>query len=599
MENTIVKIAIYPYSGSQNHGCEALARGIARELKGNTVGINCSPLVVSCEKEKGIVLQNYIKLIQWILKNTKMNIALIPHVVWNQNDDRSVLQYIARQFKKNKKRLCVIEDCNCMELKAYISQLRFLVCARTHASIAAYSSCVPTLVVGYSVKSKGIAKDLFGTYDNYVISAQELQNLNDLSEKFLWIYEHGEEIKKRLKLVLPSYLETVANSGKIVKRFAASFKTQSTHIQITDKKQCCGCYACENICPTNALLMSKDAEGFMYPKIDLSRCISCGKCEVVCPMCKMEQLKETFPVAYGATSKDPEIVSASSSGGIFSLLAQEVIDEGGFVFGACFNEKKEVVHSYTNQIKEIERFRTSKYSQSIIGDTYRKVKELLDKDNLVYFSGTPCQVYGLKLYLGKEYSNLILQDLICHGNPSPLVLKKYLEYIEKENGEKIDKINFRDKRSGWYNYKVSFSGKERSCVQHFQENIYMQLFLKNYSLRPSCYSCHFKGIQRISDITLGDFWGIENVYPDFSKNRGVTLVILQSKRGERLFGKIKANVIYKEAPLPQAVLPNVSMYRSPNQPQNRNCLFENLEMMDFKMLVEAILSNKIPYDIEK
>ena len=127
----------------------------------------------------------------------------------------------------------------------------------------------------------------------------------------------------------------------------------------------------------------------------------------------------------------------------------------------------------------------------------------------------------------------------------------------------------------------------------------MQLFLKNYSLRPSCYSCHFKGIQRISDITLGDFWGIENVYPDFSKNRGVTLVILQSKRGERLFGKIKANVIYKEAPLPQAVLPNVSMYRSPNQPQNRNCLFENLEMMDFKMLVEAILSNKIPYDIEK
>ena len=451
-----MKIAIYPYSGSQNHGCEALARGIARELKGNTVGINCSPLVVSCEKEKGIVLQNYIKLIQWILKNTKMNIALIPHVVWNQNDDRSVLQYIARQFKKNRKRLCVIEDCNCMELKAYISQLRFLVCARTHASIAAYSSYVPTLVVGYSVKSKGIAKDLFGTYDNYVISAQELQNLNDLSEKFLWIYEHGEEIKKRLKLVLPSYLETVANSGKIVKRFAASFKTQSTHIQITDKKQCCGCYACENICPTNALLMSKDAEGFMYPKIDLSRCISCGKCEVVCPMCKMEQLKETFPVAYGATSKDPEIVSASSSGGIFSLLAQEVIDEGGFVFGACFNEKKEVVHSYTNQIKEIERFRTSKYSQSIIGDTYRKVKELLDKDNLVYFSGTPCQVYGLKLYLGKEYSNLILQDLICHGNPSPLVLKKYLEYIEKENGEKIDKINFRDKRSGFSTFKKIF-----------------------------------------------------------------------------------------------------------------------------------------------
>ena len=175
-------------------------------------------------------------------------------------------------------------------------------------------------------------------------------------------------------MVLPSYLETVANFGKIVKRFASSLRIQSTHIQITDKKQCCGCYACENICSTNALLMSKDAEGFMYPKIDLSRCVSCGKCEVVCPMRKIGQLKETFPVAYGATSKDPEIVSSSSSGGIFSLLAQEIIDKGGFVFGACFSEKKEVVHSYTNQKKEIERFRTSKYSQSIIGDTYKKQK---------------------------------------------------------------------------------------------------------------------------------------------------------------------------------------------------------------------------------
>lgn len=175
-------------------------------IEGNTVGINVSPLIMSCEKKEGITKQNYIELINYIIKKTDMNVALIPHVVWENNDDRIPLKELYEKFK-NTNRICLINDCNCMELKGYISKCRFFVGARTHATIAAYSTCVPTLVVGYSIKAKGIAKDIFGTYDNYVLPVQSLLQKNDLVNAFLWIYNSEDKIKVHLKKCMPDYID--------------------------------------------------------------------------------------------------------------------------------------------------------------------------------------------------------------------------------------------------------------------------------------------------------------------------------------------------------------------------------------------------------
>lgn len=173
-------------------------------IKNNTVGINVSPLIISCEQQEGITKENYIRLIEFIIQKTNMNVALIPHVVWNNNDDRKPLFELYKKFE-NTNRVCMINDCNCMQLKGYIARCRFFIGARTHATIAAYSSCVPTLVVGYSIKAKGIAKDIFGTYENYVIPVQSFQKKDDLKNTFIWIYEHEKMIKEHLNNVMPEY----------------------------------------------------------------------------------------------------------------------------------------------------------------------------------------------------------------------------------------------------------------------------------------------------------------------------------------------------------------------------------------------------------
>lgn len=188
-------------------------------IKDNTVGINVSPLIMSCEKNVGITKQNFIELIDYIIKNTDMNIALIPHVVWENNDDRIPLNELYEKFKATN-RVCIIKDCNCMELKGFISRCRFFIGARTHATIAAYSTCVPTLVVGYSIKAKGIAKDIFGTYDNYVLPVQSLSHKNDLTDSFLWMYNHENKIKEYLKNIMPNYIDKAMIAQEKIKQLS-------------------------------------------------------------------------------------------------------------------------------------------------------------------------------------------------------------------------------------------------------------------------------------------------------------------------------------------------------------------------------------------
>lgn len=356
-------------------------------------------------------------------------------------------------------------------------------------------------------------------------------------------------------------------------------------IEITDKTKCCGCHACYNICPKGAIKMQQDEKGFEYPVIDKEKCINCGLCEKVCPIINNKQI-ENEPRAYACYNKDLNIRMKSSSGGIFTLLAEEILNKGGVVFGASFNTKFEVEHIMVEKTEELEKLRGSKYTQSKIGETYKKAKEILEEGRYVLFTGTPCQIEGLKSYLRKEYDKLYTQDIICHGVPSPKVWKKYIKYREKIDNEKPKKISFRNKDNGWKLFNTKFEYKNFSYKQNQNEDKFMQAFLKNTILRDSCYNCSFKKLNRISDITLADFWGIQNIMPELDDNKGTSLVIVNSKKGQELFENIKEKIIYKNVDIQEAIKYNMSMIESAKMDKNRKKFFENLDKLDFDKLVK-------------
>lgn len=337
-------------------------------------------------------------------------------------------------------------------------------------------------------------------------------------------------------------------------------------ISIVNKNICCGCYACAQICPRQCIVMKEDSEGFSYPQIDKLKCIDCKLCEEVCPMVNQIEGGNSLQT-YAARNRDEKIREESSSGGVFSLLAEFIIKQGGVVFGAKFNDNWEVIHDYTENIEGLSAFRGSKYVQSKILDNFIKVKKNLKDGRNVLFSGTPCQIAGLRTYLRKDYDNLFLIDIICHGVPSPLVWREYIKYVLGKESERdsivlspkdISKISFRDKTKGWKKYKfvligksvLKFSKDTKMCFsknvildETFDKNLFMQGFLSNQFLRPSCYSCKFKSGRSGSDITIGDFWGIENYYPDFDDDNGASSIIINSDKGLNLYKNIDVESI--------------------------------------------------------
>ena len=293
-------------------------------------------------------------------------------------------------------------------------------------------------------------------------------------------------------------------------------------IEIKNKSQCCGCAACVQRCPRLCISLKEDKEGFLYPVVDKENCIDCGLCEKVCPELNVAQERVPLNV-YAVKHKDEEIRMKSSSGGVFTLLAEQIIDEGGVVFGARFDEYWEVMHDYTETKDGLAAFRGSKYVQSKIGNTYQQAEVFLKQGRKVMFTGTPCQIAGLKRFLRKEYRNLLAVDLVCHGVPSPRVWRMYLKEISR--GENITEVNFRSKDVGWKKYKVVVNGKDNLINEPFYENAFMQAFLRNFILRPSCYQCLAKSGKSGADVTIGDFWGIENVLPEFDDDKGCGLIL--------------------------------------------------------------------------
>lgn len=276
---------------------------------------------------------------------------------------------------------------------------------------------------------------------------------------------------------------------------------------------------------------------------------------------------------YVCYCKNEDIRRESSSGGIFYLLAEKVIKDDGVVFAARFTADFTVIHEKCESVSDIHHFMGSKYLQSHIGNMFSEIRYELNNDRKVLFTGTPCQVAGLKTYLRKVYENLILVDFVCHGVPAPLLWKKYLD--EQFNGRSITKINFRNKSDGWQDFCLKIEFTDGKCYKKSQyDDLYMRGFLKNLTLRPSCYKCHFKPSQD-ADITLSDFWGVQKLAPDFYDNKGVSLIMLHSLKGKQLFETIKQTCRYKEVDLPIVKKSNPSYFHSVKKPEERQILMSS------------------------
>lgn len=366
-------------------------------------------------------------------------------------------------------------------------------------------------------------------------------------------------------------------------------------IEIKNKVNCCGCHACYSICPVKAIKMERDEKGFEYPVVDKEKCINCGLCEKACPIINNKNSDKTKKdiKAYACMNKDLQTRMKSSSGGIFTLIAEDILSLNGVVFGASFNENFEVVHSYIEKKEDIYKFQGSKYVQSKIGDTYKKAKEFLESDRYVLFTGTPCQIEGLYQYLQKDYDKLYTQDLICHGVPSPKVWNKYLEEKNEKYKGNPKEISFREKeKSGWQNFGMKIEYQNDIYLSKHSEDVYMKAFLRDICLRDSCYNCNFKKKVRNSDITLADFWGIGNIDKELNDDKGTSLVIINSKDGQDLFEKVKENLIYKVVDFEEAIKYNPNMTKSAKIQNKRKSFFNNLEDNDLKNLVKKYTKKK-------
>ncbi len=345
-------------------------------------------------------------------------------------------------------------------------------------------------------------------------------------------------------------------------------------INILKKEDCVGCNACVQRCPKHCILMEEDEQGFLYPKVDLEKCIECHLCEKVCPV--INQSEPCKPLhTYAARNKDSEIQRSSSSGGVFFALVNYVIKEKrGVVFGARFNDKWEVVHDYAETLEDAKVFKGSKYVQSRIGDNFKFVEDFLESGRTVLFSGTHCQITGLKLFLRKDYKDqLILVDVACHGVPSPMIWRNYLIYVSPNNNcsvENILDVSFRDKKNGWENYGIRIGYNKDSSIDYLFEpmlnNLYMQGFLKDLYLRPSCYSCPAKCGKSHSDITLADFWGITTSYPEYFAEGYYSLLLANSVRGHEVICALP-DVTTREADYAVALSSNPAIEHSARIPK--------------------------------
>ncbi len=360
---------------------------------------------------------------------------------------------------------------------------------------------------------------------------------------------------------------------------------------LASRYHCTGCGACVNICSVKALKMKRDFEGFLYPELDSTKCVTCHLCEKACPADNPQlNQKYSFPKAYWAYAKSNDICQKSSSGGIFTLLAEVILLQGGVVYGAGYDSQFNVIHRRIDRKEDLYQLRTSKYVQSDTGSIYKDVQNELKFGRPVLFTGTPCQVAALKSYLGNEYPNLFTQDIICHGVPSPGVWQEYLEQVHCSKGKTIMSISFRDKTVGWNDFSMKVQYDDGSSYRELAvKDPFERAFLANLILRPSCHQCQYKTLNRCSDITLADYWGVEIVHPELKNQQGVSLVLIQSAKGQKVFEKISEYSNHGETNCERAVRMNAGCLKSPAIPPRRQDFFKEWTNGNLPKLVSCCL----------
>lgn len=364
------------------------------------------------------------------------------------------------------------------------------------------------------------------------------------------------------------------------------------------KEDCCGCDACYNICPTDCIKMLDDNEGFWYPEVEKAECIECRACIDVCPAIENASTNGALedPEVIACYSLDEDNRLKSTSGGLFMEMATSIIKENGVVFGALYNEKHLVEHYYVDNLEGLDKLRQSKYLQSRVGFSFRNVKRFLEEGRKVLFAGTPCHVAGLRNYLSKDYENLFLVDFLCRGVISPKAYEQFLISLEKQYNSKIKKVWFKNKTYGWHRFstKVIFENGAEYTKDRYTD-VYMRGYLEGpLYLRPSCHTCKYKTLPRYSDVSLGDFWGIEKIKLHLDQDKGTSIFMVNSNKAKIMLNQIKSNLVYENALVDDIYLGNTALTESAllseKLKEKREQFFKHYLEEDFFELVERVLS---------
>ena len=380
------------------------------------------------------------------------------------------------------------------------------------------------------------------------------------------------------------------NPAKVIKE-NIKWSRENTHQPSILGVKCNGCKICSLICPVSAIEMVKDELGFEYSKINKEKCMNCGKCIKVCPeINKAKNNNTNKPQIYACWNKDKETRIMSTSGGIFSALAKVIINKGGYVCGAIYNKNLLVEHYVTNKLEDIDKLRQSKYIQSDLKNVFIEIKDLLEKNKIVLFTGTPCQNAALKKYLSKDYKNLYTMDFICLGVNSPIAYKKYIEDLETKYKAKVISVQFKNKDFGWniFHTKITFDNGEIYYGQKYEDPFY-KCFIGKKSLffRESCYNCSFKDFPRIADISVGDFWGVKK---KFDADIGTSVVMLNSSKGLLLFKQIRQDISSYKENLKQVKNGNPALFISRNMPSEYKQIKNEISTLSFDALCKKYLN---------
>lgn len=351
----------------------------------------------------------------------------------------------------------------------------------------------------------------------------------------------------------------------------------------TIQNRCVGCRSCEHTCPMSCISMKYSKEGFLYPEVQIEKCNHCGKCLRSCPVENPLSHRNHPKETWALRNKNDEEVKHSASGGAADLAAQIILDRNGVVYGAAYDSEFNVIHIEVTHDLDRRKIQSSKYVQSDTKDCYIRAKEHLKRSRDVLFTGTPCQIAGLYAYLGKDYSNLYTIDLICHGVPSPKLFKKHIEYLSEKMGGEIIYYNPRSKeKRGWgTQYFLKVETKKQTKRKIFSLDRYGKSFIDGDCFRESCYQCIYSNIDRVGDITVGDFWGILKRHPTFFSSKGISSVFINTKKGLLLFDQIKKIAKIQATTLEEGLEKQANLANPTKRPESRDMFYENIDDKSF------------------